>query len=120
MQVRVTLLACLNLILVAVCVYGAMGVFAPSYTDQGIRASLVDTWQVEALFTSASLVLLAFAFVAAIIFALRGNTRVRLLASLAVLLAVSAASLVVAGHVILTNRVVGITGQTFGGFSGIF
>ena len=120
MQVRLTLLACLNVFLVAVCVYGAIGVLAPSYTDQEIRTSLVDTWQVEALFTSVSLVLLAFAFVAAVIFALRGNKGVRVLASLAVLLAVSAATLVVAGHVILTNRVVGVTGQTFGGFYGLF
>jgi len=93
---------------------------APPYTDEQIKASLVDTWQVEAFTTMSLLVWFGASIALAAVFWYRakdGSTRT--LAVLAVLLAFAAGVATTSNHILLTTRTTVLTGQSFGGFYGL-
>jgi hypothetical protein len=119
-RIRKAVLVILVALLAFACVLGVRSILVPSYTDQQIQASLVDTWQVEAFSTAVLLVLIFLAAVFAIVLGYRGSKLVRFLASAAVLLAVADSALFVSSHIVLTARTTQITGQTFAGFYGLF
>ena len=108
-------------VLAVMCLYGAYTVVNPAFSDQEIRASIVDTWQAHALFTFFALIGITIVGVLAV--ALAFSTReqlVRRLAVLAVLLAASSSALVLYSHIALTERTTRLTGQSFGYFYGLF
>jgi hypothetical protein len=93
----------------------------PPFTDEQIKTSLVDTWEVAA---STSRVLgFVFLGLGMICVALArkadsGNTRnVAWLAALCCLLTVA---IFLRNHVVLTQRAAGLTGQEFGPLFGLF
>jgi hypothetical protein len=119
-RIRILVLAVLVLSLATACALGLHSIFVPPYTDEQIRASLVDTWEVEAISTTVSLLLFLPAAVSAMGLAYRGNKLSRILSGTAVLLAIAGSVLFTSSHGFLTARTTQITGQTFAGFYGLF
>ena len=102
------------------CIYGASGLLGPPYTDQQIRASIVDTWAVEAIATLVVLVLLLACFVIAVCLVLKSPHLRRSTISLAAVgLSAVALGLVFASHVALTVRTTRITHKEFGPVYGL-
>jgi hypothetical protein len=93
----------------------------PPYSDQEIRASIVDTWEADALFTFAALAGIAVVTALSLALAYRSEERlVRRLAVLAVFLAMSSSALVLYSHIALTERTTRLTGHSFGPLYGLF
>jgi len=102
------------------CIYGVISLIDPPYTDQEIRASLVDTWEPEAIVTSWLLCLLILCLVLSLGLWLRSVTaKARALTSAAVTLSILGGSLIFASHAALTVRVTRLTGQTFSALYGL-
>jgi glucan phosphoethanolaminetransferase (alkaline phosphatase superfamily) len=96
------------------CIPAAMLRFDP-YTDAQIQASIVDTWEPEALVTMVLLSLLAFLFLLSVLLWLFSVTSsARWPASAAVVVCLGSALLVFANHASFTIHVTKLTGQTFG------
>jgi hypothetical protein len=114
------LLCSLIVILVVACVFGINGLVNSPYTDQQIQASLVDTWQVESSITTILIFLLGLVIAFSTFIAYLSTASTRLLAWFSVFLAIIAAVFAYASHVEFTNRVIQITGQSFGSFYGLF
>jgi hypothetical protein len=107
--------------LLVVCAYGAYISWHPPYSDYEIKASIVDTWQVEALFTFALLVAVGFLALLSVALGWRSShLLLRRLSVLAVLLSAASGVLLLYSHISLTERAVQLTGQSFGGFYGLF
>jgi len=107
--------------LLLACLYGGYAVTSTPYSDQELRASIVDTWQAQALFTL--VVLAGIAALTALSVAVAYGTRdrvVRRLRLLAILLSITSAALVFSGHMALTERATLITGHSFGFLYGLF
>ena len=115
---RFSLLAIIAMLLV-VGGRAVSDLISPPYTDQQIQASLVDTWEVEAGSTTALLVLLAVTITVSLALAYHRKNLTLRLSALTVLLAVLAGVLAFSSHVVLTNRVTQLTGQTFGSLYGL-
>lgn len=98
---------------------GIAEILDPPYTDQELAASFVDTWEPHAIVTTLLLAVLALvALCIAAVYAFGGAALHRY--SLATLiLVVCAIASQVAAHIVLTNHVTRITGQTFGRFYGL-
>jgi hypothetical protein len=112
---------CLVAGLVVLCLQAAAGLVIPPYSDEEIRSSWVDTWEVHAWWTI--LVVGFSALVAALGLPLAVWGRelaTRRFARLVVALCVAAAILAVASHATLTSRTTRLTGQTFSRFYGLF
>ena len=108
-------------LLVLACIHAIGALLYPPYTDQQIQASVVDTWQVEALVTTATLALLFCALILSVIFAyMSKQTSTRMLATIAVFLSLMAGVIEFSAHVALTKRTTQLTGQTFGSAYGLF
>jgi hypothetical protein len=99
--------------------YAVHELIHPVYSDAEIKASLVDTWEVEAW----SVVLLSIVVVPVLLLGAsltrRGSRTSRHLAWATIALVVLAEGAVLANHVSLTERTTAITGQHFGGFYGL-
>jgi len=87
----------------AVLLVAATEWFNPPFTDDQIRASIVDTWEPRAMVTFAELVALVLVG----------------LALVAALLCMLAATLTYLNHARLTARATALTGQTFGPLDGL-
>ena len=110
--------ALLCLVLVGFSVLGA----SQSYTDAEIHASLVDTWEVNVLFTLMVVISSAVFAIAALVLVFltwRADAAHRQAALAAFSFALVAAGIAIFFHVTLTTRVTALTGQTFGGFYGL-
>ncbi len=117
---RIIALVVILAVLTGVGAFGIYELLNPPFTDQEIKASFVDTWEVAAWSTMALLVLLTAAVVVSLALSFHSTKPVRRLSTLAVFAAVVVGSLICSNHVVLTNRVTQITGQTFGDFYGLF
>jgi hypothetical protein len=96
------------------CIPAAMDRFNP-YTDAQIQASMVDTWEPEAIVTTVVLSLLAFLLLLSVLLWLFSLTSsARWPASAAVAACLGSALLVFANHAAFTIHVTKLTGQTFG------
>ena len=119
-RVRTVALAALVSLLLIAGTYALQQTVNPPYADEQIRASIADTWEVEALATT---VLLGSFFVSiALTFALASRSTsagIRRLAFISVLLALFAGATTMANHIALTKRTAQLTGQSFGGFFGL-
>jgi hypothetical protein len=118
-RLRTTVLFLIIIAILGVGALGVIGLLSPPYTDQQIRASLVDTWEAEAWSVSAALFLLFCAVVVSLALAYRGSSFTRRLSAAAVFSAISAGAIVLVGHIVLTRHVTQLTGQTFGAFYGL-
>jgi cytochrome bd-type quinol oxidase subunit 1 len=104
-----------------VLVYAAYALVHPPYSDYQIKASIADTWQAEAFFTFVLLIAIALTALLSLVFRWRsGDRRIRRLSALAVLLCTSSSALLIYSHIVLTERTTRLTGQSFGGFYGLF
>jgi hypothetical protein len=93
----------------------------PPFTDEQIRASLKDTWDVAA----STVPVFAFSFlglgsIAVVLARKAGDTRTRAVAWLAAALCLLALAVVFRNHVAMTERAAALTGQDFGVFYGLF
>ena len=96
------------------CIPAAMFLFDP-YTDAQIQASIVDTWDPEALMTIVLLSLLAFLLLLSVLlWLLSFRSNARWPACAAVAASLGSACLVFASHAAFTVHVTKLTGQTFG------
>jgi glucan phosphoethanolaminetransferase (alkaline phosphatase superfamily) len=112
------MLALVGIVLVG---FGAYHWVHPAYSDDDIRKSLVDTWEVSAWVTSAILSLSAILVTASVFIALYyAHARLWRPAATSILVALCAGSLAYSNHVVLTMRVAVLTGQTFGSWYGLF
>ena len=119
-RTRIAALAVLVLLLLLVGANAVLWAFVAPYTDEQIKASLVDTWEVEAIAADAGLILCIVSIPLALVLANRsGGVATRRLAALSVFLAISVAAITVFNHVTLTERTAQLTGQSFGGFYGL-
>jgi hypothetical protein len=118
-RIRTASLIAAIVLLLTIGVYAVHDLMQPPFSDAEIRASLVDTWEVEAW----SVVLLSAVVVPVLVLGAvltrRGNRTSRQLAWATVALAVVAEGAILASHVSLTERTTTITGQHFGGFYGL-
>lgn len=108
-------------VLLLACIYALFGLLHSPYSDQQIMASIVDTWEAEAIGTVALAV--AVVVVAAVSLALARrapNRSVRRLGRIALVLSVAAVGLLCYSHIALTERTSRLTGQAFGAFYGLF
>lgn len=120
-RARAAVLSTAVSVLAIMCVYGIYSAVSPAYTDQEIRASIVDTWEVHAFFTSAALVGIALVTVISFGVAYRSGQQLpRRLAVLAVILSLSSSALILYSHISLTERTTRLTGHAFGPFCGLF
>jgi hypothetical protein len=108
--------------LAVACTALAIAGVSQHYSDAQIQASVVDTWEVSALFT---LIVMGFSGVVAlsslaILHYSRGSRAVRRLALATLVLSVVAVSVGLSAHVALTLRTTALTGQEFGGFYGLW
>jgi len=102
-----------------VCIPAVVFWFNP-YTDAQIEASIVDTWEPEALITSVLLGLLAFLVLLSVLlwlFSFRSSARWP--ASAAVAASLGSACLVFAIHAAFSIHVTELTGVTFGPVFGL-
>ncbi len=107
----------------AIAVIGlvAIQLSSQSYTDAQIAASFVDTWEVTALCTTATIVVAILGIAAGVLAFYLEHTRHRSRASaVPVTVCLVGAAMVQASHAALTNRVTQITGQSFSGIWGLF
>ncbi len=94
--------------------------FNPPYTDDQMRASIVDTWVPEAMVTLAELVVLGVVGLVSVgLVALSRVTIRRRTGLIAALLCVLAAVLTYQNHARLTARATALTGLTFGPLDGL-
>ena len=98
---------------------GVVEILDPPYTDQELAASFVDTWEPHAIVTTLLLGVLALValFVAAV--CALGGAALRRYSLATLFLVVCAAASQVAAHIVFTNHVTRVTGQTFGRFYGL-
>ena len=92
----------------------------PPFTDEQLKASLVDTWEVAA----STLRVLAFVFLGlgaiCVVLARRAtDARTRNVAYLAALCCLLTVALFLRNHIVLTQRAAGLTGQEFGPLYGV-
>ncbi len=93
----------------------------PPFTDEQIRASLKDTWEVAA----STVPVFAFSFlglgsIAVVLARKAGDMRTRAVAWLAAALCLLALAVVFRNHVAMTERASAVTGQDFGASYGLF
>ena len=119
-RLREVALVYLVVILAIVCILAVYEIFFPPYTDAQIQASFVDTWEVHALGTAAILLLVLMAAVVAPALAWGCSRLGKKLAVVSVALAGTSAALLITSHAALTERTTALTGQSFGGFYGLF
>ena len=120
-RARTAVLSTAVAVLAVICAFGAYTAVVPAYTDQELRASIVDTWEAQAFFTSAVLVGIAVITVVALAVAYRSGQRfLRRLAVLAMTLSVCSSALILYSHASLTERATRLTGHSFGPFYGLF
>ena len=101
-------------------VYGTVALLVPAYIDNQIRASLVDTWEVEAILATCIIVVLLLSFCVSVYISFRNSRRwERSLAACAGILSVVGIAFTFASHVALTARTTELTGQSFGAFYGL-
>jgi len=114
-------LSSLTVFALALIVQAAWQHFNPAFTDAQVAAEgIVDTWEPHAVVTGILLFALAIlALCVAVDLALRGPA-LRLRSALALVALFSAGASQLASHVELTRQVTRATGQTFGGFYGLF
>jgi len=117
---RSSFLAALIVFLAIVFCFTAHDYFYPPFTDAEIKASLVDTWEAHAVGSVGILILVLLATCISAALAWGASRLARRLAGTALALGFADAALVVASHVILTERTTALTGHTFGGFYGLF
>jgi uncharacterized membrane protein YozB (DUF420 family) len=92
----------------------------PGLTDYQIRSSVVDTWEVSAVWTTFVAAFSITVLVGALLVRLRSNNKqLRQVAAAAITSSVAALVLTIAGHAILTHRTESLTGQMFGLFYGL-
>jgi len=114
------LLVVLALFAVVLAGNGILGLLDPPYTDEELAASFVDTWEPHAIVTTLLLAILSVAALAVCIVLAVGGADLRRYSLVTLLVVVSAIASQLASHVALSNRVTRLTGQTFGGFYGLF
>ena len=119
-RLREIALVCLVVILAIVCILAGYESFFPPYTDAQIQENFVDTWEPHALGTAALLLLVLVAAVVSPALAWGCSRFSKKLAAVSVALCATSTVLLVASHVSLTERTTALTGQTFGGFYGLF
>lgn len=117
---RYSLLASLVAFLVIVFRFAAHDYFYPPFTDAQIKASFVDTWEAHAVGSVAILILVLFATCISAALAWGAARLAKRLAGTALALGFADAVLLFASHASLTARTTALTGQTFGGFYGLF
>jgi hypothetical protein len=117
---RYSFLASLIAFLTGVLCFAAHDYFYPPFTDAQIKASFVDTWEAHAVGSVAILILVLFATCISAALAWGATRLAKRLAGTALALGFADAVLLFASHASLTARTTALTGQTFGGFYGLF
>jgi len=112
--------AALIAFLAIVFCFAAHDCFYPPFTDAQIMASFVDTWEAHAVGSVVILILVLLATCISAALAWGATRLAKRLAGTALALGFADAALVVASHVILTERTTALTGHAFGGFYGLF
>ena len=118
-ELREILIASLTGLVAIVLALAIYGFLVPPFTDLEIQESFVDTWQVNALFTTAALAVALPAGVLSALLSWRGSRLSKLLAAWSIVLTVLATLVLVANHAELTKRTTRLTGQEFGGLFGL-
>jgi hypothetical protein len=119
-RLRVALLAAFVAVAAIAFAFAGYGKLSPAFTDLEIQASFVDTWGVHALFTLGSSALLLACALFSILLGLGASRTAKRLAVVSAGLAGVAVVLLIATHIELAERTTRLTGQTFGGFYGLF
>ena len=116
----VVLIAAHVALLACAFVFAGFGLLFPPSSDREIQASFVDTWEAHAFSTAVILSALSAMGVVSALLAWGGSRGAKRLAIAAVAFSISSAALFLAAHIELTERTTRLTGQTFGGFYGLF
>jgi hypothetical protein len=106
-------------LLASLCAFAIHSLFFPPFTDAEIQRSLVDTWGVNTIITTAGLAVAFLAGTLSILLSWRGTRLVKHLSITSVTLSAAAAGLLVLYHATLTERATMLTGQEFGGILGL-
>lgn len=112
----------LKILLVLVGFVGLQAVWElvyPRFTDEQLM-NFVDTWEPHAIGTGVVLLFLLGVIVVAAVAVWNGEQSIRRLALAILIATVVAGGVQIWNHVVLTDRTARVTGQTFGGFYGLF
>ena len=101
-------------------VYAARDLIRNPYTDRQIQESMVDTWEVEAIYTLIVIGTVILISIVVLILAITQRGAIRRLGFAIVMVSVLAGVLQVASHAKLTSRTTRLTGQTFSRAYGLF
>jgi peptidoglycan/LPS O-acetylase OafA/YrhL len=118
-EIRELILMSLAGILAFACAFAIYSLVAPPFTDAEIQQSFVDTWEVNAIITTASLAIVLVAGALSALLSWRGSRVAKRISVASVALSVAAACLLVLSHATLTERTTQLTGQEFGGILGL-
>ncbi|ODU58013.1 MAG: hypothetical protein ABT02_15720 [Comamonadaceae bacterium SCN 68-20] len=102
-----------------VCAFVIYSLVVPPFTDAEIQQSLVDTWQVNAIITTACLVVVLAVGALSALLSWRGSPLAKRLSVGSVALSLATVGLLVLSHAALTERTTKLTGQEFGGILGL-
>ena len=95
--------------------------FYPPFTDAQLAAAgFVDAWEPHAIVTTLLLLMLSISALGIAAFLAFGGAALRRRGALALVAVIAAGGSQLASHIELTRQVTRITGQTFGGFYGLF
>ena len=118
-ELREVLLASLAGLLAIAFAFAVYGFLFPPFTDHEIQQSLVDTWEVNAIVTTAALALVLPASVLAALLIWRASRLAKRLGIVSIALAIFTTVLLILSHAALTERTTRLTGQEFGGALGL-
>lgn len=118
-EIREVVVVSLAGFLALVCAFAIYSLVVPPFMDAEIQQSFVDTWGINALVTTAGLVIVVVAGALSASLGRRGTRLVKRLSLTSVVLSVAAAGLLVLSHAMLTERTTRLTGQEFGGMLGL-
>lgn len=92
----------------------------PPFTDEQLRASLVNTWEVAASTTRVFAIVFLGLGLICVVLARKSEGTSRIVASLAAIACAVTLAVFLHNHIALTERTSALTGQTFGAFFGLF
>ena len=118
-KIREVILVSFSGLLAFACAFAIYSLIFPPFTDAEIQQSLVDTWGVNAIITTAGLAVALLAIALSALLSWRGTRVAKLLFITSATLSAATASLLILGHATLTERTTRLTGQEFGGILGL-
>jgi hypothetical protein len=118
-NIREVILVSFAGLLAFACAFSIYSLIFPPFTDAEIQQSLVDTWGVNAIITTAGLAVALPAVALSALLSWRGTRLAKRLFITSVMLSAATAGLLVLAHATLTERTTRLTGQEFGGILGL-